>query len=111
MQEHNKLGFMLKNDQGEVVVQSMFSAHSHRRVVRGSVTCPVPDAPGLYYRLTPLEARQLTAEQHEAIHDRAKAWLKARIDAAADEAAKLIKKMKPEKPPKADPPPEKPTED
>lgn len=110
MQEFNKQGFILKNDQGDVLVQSMFSAHSHKRVVRGSVTLPVPDAPGLYYRLTPLEARQLTAEQHAAIHDRIKAWYQARIDAAKEEAAKLIKKLKPEKQ-KAEPQPDQAAEE
>ncbi len=109
MQEHNKQGFMLKSDQGEVLVQSMFSAHSHKRVVRGSVTLAVPDAPGLFYRLTPLEARQLTDEQHAAIREHIKAWYQARVEAGQDAAAKLIEQMNSGgQQPKAEEPPAQP---
>ena len=89
--ETNQFGFILKDANGAVIAGSLVSASSGKKLdTRGTVTRSVPGTPGLYYRLKPLEERQLSSAQHEVIQDRARAWLRERYEAAQDKAADLI---------------------
>lgn len=74
MTKFNRDGFVLMAPGGQLTWDSMVSAHSGKRVSPGGVLVPVPDADGLFVRLLPREARQLTDVEREAVFERARTW-------------------------------------
>lgn len=74
MTQFNRDGFVLMAPGGHLTWDSMVSAYSGKRVSPGGVLVPVPDADGLFVRLLPREARQLTRAEREAVFARARAW-------------------------------------
>jgi hypothetical protein len=70
----NRLGFVLKNAQGQVVHDSKVSALSGKPVYPGCPLCAVPGTDGLFVRLLPREDRQISGEQRAELYRRAVAW-------------------------------------
>jgi cold shock CspA family protein len=75
--EINKQGFVIKRD-GQVEVFSTHSALSGEKLGSSAVTVPVPKMPGLFFRISAGEFRQLTEDQRVDIIRRAKVWYTAR---------------------------------
>jgi len=82
----NNNGFVLMQPDGELVWDSAVSAHSRKPVAPGGVLEAVPDAPGLFVRLLPREARQLPDADRVAAHERARAWRAGLTEAAGGSA-------------------------
>lgn len=74
MTTFNHRGYVLKRPDGRLLADSSVSAHSRRRAVTHSVLVPVPDAPGLYVRLTQPEAAQLGEAARARLFDAARDW-------------------------------------
>jgi hypothetical protein len=70
----NRLGFVLKDGQGQILHDSTVSALSKRPVYPGCPRCAVPGVSGLFIRLLPREDRQITDEQRADLYRQAAAW-------------------------------------
>lgn len=73
MQTTNRDGIVIKQG-GVLNTTSEYSALSGERLGSGTVTLPVRGMPGLFVRLGPSEARQLTDAQRDQVEARARAW-------------------------------------
>ena len=69
----NRDGIVIKQG-GALTTTSAHSALSGERLDGAAVTLPVRGVPGLYVRLGPSEARQLTEAQRQQVEARARAW-------------------------------------
>ena len=58
----NDKGFEVRRD-GSVLVTTSVSALSGKKLVAGAVTVPVPNMPGVYYKLTPGEALSMSERE------------------------------------------------
>jgi len=72
--QFNTKGFVVIEPGGRLTWDSPVSAHSHKRVSPGGVLEAVPGVDGLFVRLLPREARQLSEAEHEALWAAALNW-------------------------------------
>ena len=69
----NERGVVIQR-QSNVQTFSERSALSGDRLVNGALTLPVPDQPGVFYRVSGTEYRQMTPEQRETVLRDVTAW-------------------------------------
>lgn len=69
----NERGVVIQR-QSSVQTFSERSALSGDRLINGAITLPVPDQPGVFYRVSGTEYRQMTSEQREQVYREVIAW-------------------------------------